>query len=701
MPASNKRRGVGRLGRILTLGKTIAGAGKKAKSIQRQGISKSSGLDTLISKSNRTQGTVPVSNKGRGVGRLGRILALGKTIAGTDKKAKSIQKQGISKDSGLDALISKSNRTQGTVPVSNKGRGVGRLGRILALGKTIAGTDKKAKSIQKQGISKDSGLDALISKSNRTQGTVPASNKERGVGRLGRMLALGKTIAGTDKKAKSIQKQGISKDSGLDALISKSNRTQGTVPVNNKGRGVGRLGRMLALGKTIAGTDKKAKSIQKQGISKDSGLDALISKSNRTQGTVPVNNKGRGVGRLGRMLALGKTIAGTDKKAKSIQKQGISKDSGLDALISKSNRIQGTAHINSKSGGNGRLGKILALDSNITEAATSGFTKLKNMGMSLGPSFSSLGSQIINSIGPIGSALEMLGSVGVSDLTLLGDAFSVLGRTMMIVGRLMMANPILAIIGLIAMAAVYIWQNWESLGPKFTQLWEGIKKSISDKWDEIVNDVKSIPEKFKKFGAEIIDGLLKGIIEKWESVKNKFFSITDWFKSWLKGDSKAEVAVKASQEVTNSSTSSDAATVIAATAHDKGGIIPAGRFGIVGEYGPEIIRGPVNVTSRRKTAAYAALGLSVGAMMPFMAAAQTAPLHFQSLPVHAYSEVQERAERNQPQQHREAPQYHIYVYGSPGQSAQDIARMVRHELEQRERMQQARLRSSFSDREDF
>jgi TP901 family phage tail tape measure protein len=39
-----------------------------------------------------------------------------------------------------------------------------------------------------------------------------------------------------------------------------------------------------------------------------------------------------------------------------------------------------------------------------------------------------------------------------------------------------------------------------------------------------------------------------------------------------------------------------------AGAFDKGGIIPAGKWGIVGEYGPEIVSGPANVTSREKTA---------------------------------------------------------------------------------------------------
>lgn len=36
--------------------------------------------------------------------------------------------------------------------------------------------------------------------------------------------------------------------------------------------------------------------------------------------------------------------------------------------------------------------------------------------------------------------------------------------------------------------------------------------------------------------------------------------------------------------------------------YDKGGQIPAGQYGIVGEYGPEIVHGPANVTSRKKTA---------------------------------------------------------------------------------------------------
>lgn len=46
------------------------------------------------------------------------------------------------------------------------------------------------------------------------------------------------------------------------------------------------------------------------------------------------------------------------------------------------------------------------------------------------------------------------------------------------------------------------------------------------------------------------------------------------------------------------------------TMHDKGGYIPAGGLGIVGEYGPELVRGPANVTSRRETADLARSALS-------------------------------------------------------------------------------------------
>lgn len=110
------------------------------------------------------------------------------------------------------------------------------------------------------------------------------------------------------------------------------------------------------------------------------------------------------------------------------------------------------------------------------------------------------------------------------------------GQAILWLGRLMFANPILAVIGLIAMGAIYIWQNWETLGPKFKAMWDAIssgvtgawaviKQTISQKWNEILSDVAALPAKFKAVGGAIIDGILSGINEKWETLKSKLASV--------------------------------------------------------------------------------------------------------------------------------------------------------------------------------
>lgn len=56
--------------------------------------------------------------------------------------------------------------------------------------------------------------------------------------------------------------------------------------------------------------------------------------------------------------------------------------------------------------------------------------------------------------------------------------------------------------------------------------------------------------------------------------------------------------------------------------YDTGGIIPRGQFGIVGENGPEIVNGPANVTSRRRTAALASVVAGVMGATGAMQSAQ-------------------------------------------------------------------------------
>ncbi|HDT0785488.1 TPA: phage tail tape measure protein [Klebsiella aerogenes] len=267
------------------------------------------------------------------------------------------------------------------------------------------------------------------------------------------------------------------------------------------------------------------------------------------------------------------------------------------------------------------------------------------------------------------------------------------GQAILWLGRLMMANPILAIIGLIAMGAIYIWQNWETLGPKFKAMWDAIssgvsgawaviKQNISSKWDEILSDVAALPAKFKAVGGAIIDGILNGINEKWEMLKSKLASLKNYLPDWMTGGDK-------SAGLTRQNSSGG----FFAGMYDSGGYIPRGQVGIAGENGPELINGPAYVTSRRRTAALASVVAGImGGAMP----AEAAPLHPMSLPAASYRPAAEKPAGGQPIIHIESkPQFIIQAL--PGQSAQEIAKEVARMFAEHERRIRAKARSNYSD----
>ncbi|WP_454551285.1 phage tail tape measure protein [Klebsiella aerogenes] len=299
-------------------------------------------------------------------------------------------------------------------------------------------------------------------------------------------------------------------------------------------------------------------------------------------------------------------------------------------------------------------------------------------------------------LGPMAIVRVSAGVLGIKFASAFGLIRQVIGgagQAILWLGRLMMANPILAIIGLIAMGAIYIWQNWETLGPKFKAMWDGIssgvsrvwaviKQTISSKWDEILSDVAALPAKFKAVGGAIIDGILSGINEKWETLKSKLASVKSYLPDWMTGGDKSPGAPQ-----------QKGAGGFFAGMYDSGGYIPRGQVGIAGENGPELINGPAYVTSRRRTAALASVVAGImGGAMP----AEAAPLHPMSLPAASYRPAAEKPAGTRPVFQFET-QAQIIIQAQPGQSAQDIAQEVARQLDERERRMRAKARSSFSD----
>ena len=297
---------------------------------------------------------------------------------------------------------------------------------------------------------------------------------------------------------------------------------------------------------------------------------------------------------------------------------------------------------------------------------------------------------------------SILGIKGGGAFGLIGSAISGAGKSVVWLGRLMMANPILAAISLIAMGAIYIWQNWETLGPKFRALWEAIsngvsaawaivRQTISQKWTEIISDIAALPEKFKAMGSAIIDSVLDGINEKWEALKSKLASVTDYLPDWMTGNTTTTPQVQIVGAATPRPIPPGGSF---AGMYDSGGAIPRGQFGIVGENGPEIVNGPANVTSRRRTAALASV--VAGVMGVAAAPAEAAPLHPFSLPVRMYQPQPVKTD-SPPTIIRYEINAPIHITAQPGQSAQDIAREVARQLDERERRARAKARSNFSD----
>ncbi|CAM3294022.1 conserved hypothetical protein [Xenorhabdus nematophila ATCC 19061] len=337
----------------------------------------------------------------------------------------------------------------------------------------------------------------------------------------------------------------------------------------------------------------------------------------------------------------------------------------------------------------------------------------------------------------LGNGFKWLGKQGVSGLKLVGRAISFLGKGFLWLGRIMLMNPILFIISLIAVGAYLIWKNWDKLGPWFKKLWndialwvstawenikqkilnkweeikqdtqnkwDGIKKTIADKWDEIVEDTKKLPEKFKQFGTEIIDKLINGIKEKWKALKQSIANLGTEIKDAVTPDfmkdQRQKPQVKQALEAYNDATRPHANPFTAFSgAHDRGGTIPTGKFGLVGEHGPELINGPVRVTSRRQTAALATMAAAALSLGATSASTQQAPLHPYSLPASQYQPANV-AVINQ-QQSDSRPAYTINIYPTPAQSPQDIARMVAQEIDRREQQRRARAHSTFYDSEGF
>ncbi|MBF4178984.1 phage tail tape measure protein [Lelliottia nimipressuralis] len=293
-------------------------------------------------------------------------------------------------------------------------------------------------------------------------------------------------------------------------------------------------------------------------------------------------------------------------------------------------------------------------------------------------------------------------------------------------------SPVGLVVAALAGVALVIWKHWQPISAFLGGVVEGFKAAaapisaafeplrpvfqwIGDKvqalwgwFTDLLAPVKSTAEELssaaamgRSFGEALAEGL-NMVMHPLESLK----SGVSWLLEKLGIVSKEAAKAKLPEQVTRqqpATVNSDGKVVLPpggfpsmgfAGMYDNGGAIPRGQFGIVGENGPEIVNGPANVTSRRRTAALASV--VAGAMGVAAAPAETAPLHPFSLPIRAYQTQTVKTDSPPPVIRYEinAP---IHITAQPGQSAHDIAREVARQLDERERRAMAKARSNYSD----
>jgi TP901 family phage tail tape measure protein len=126
----------------------------------------------------------------------------------------------------------------------------------------------------------------------------------------------------------------------------------------------------------------------------------------------------------------------------------------------------------------------------------------------LGPMIATIAS-VFSTVWPVALAIAKFALMG-------------LASALRMIALLAVANPILALVAALAIAAIYVWRNWSTLGPKFWALWASIKSAAISAWAGIVNYVAGLAGRFMAAGAAMIDGLRAGIASK-----------LAWVKAWL------------------------------------------------------------------------------------------------------------------------------------------------------------------------
>lgn len=120
----------------------------------------------------------------------------------------------------------------------------------------------------------------------------------------------------------------------------------------------------------------------------------------------------------------------------------------------------------------------------------------------------------------------------------IGGALGVGGPVLLAIGAMSKAIGALIAatgpIGLFIAAAATLWAAWQKWGDDITALLQEVHDWFVLKFEQIMEFLQSLPERFIEFGRNIVQGLIDGIKEKWEELTELVTGLGDGISNKLR-----------------------------------------------------------------------------------------------------------------------------------------------------------------------
>jgi len=249
---------------------------------------------------------------------------------------------------------------------------------------------------------------------------------------------------------------------------------------------------------------------------------------------------------------------------------------------------------------------------------------------------------------------------------------------------LAMANPLIAFIALLAAGAVWVYANWDKLGPMFARFTQSVRQNFGD----LLAWFNGVVASFTDIGARMVDGIVSGVRSRWEGLKATM----------------AELAGALPNPVRSVLGIHSPSLVFAEIGgHMIGGVIQ----GLNGRT-PEAMNA-IRRVGERLPQAWSSKAALAGLMMPLAVAAQDMAAQDMTAQMPTVQRVAPitqsaaasgaQAGRSGNNQSGDTHHWQINIYPSPGMDEKALAKMVAAELRKHQRDQASNARASLFDRD--